>query len=273
MDLECLPIFTGSDGIRQSESTVNIMKQDSILDRFPKKRIELPEAFRKIYYQHYLNNREGKYKTTSLSQKLEAWMHKKVAEDVADGLQKLSTLEIGAGTLNQLLYEPIQEAYDIVEPFKELFEASPFLKNIRNVYDDINDIHHIKYSRITSVATFEHIMDLPWVVAKAATLLDAKGGHLRAAVPNEGTILWKLGTMFTGYEFKKKYGLDYQVLMRYEHVNTAREIEEVLRYFFGSIQCSVFGINKYFAFYRFYNCSKPDFDRINFYLTDVKPSG
>lgn len=63
------------------------MTQTSILDKFPKKRIELPEAFQKIYNQHYLSNREGKYKATSLSQKLESWMHKKIAEDVAGGNQ------------------------------------------------------------------------------------------------------------------------------------------------------------------------------------------
>jgi len=178
------------------------MSQASILDKFPKKRIELPETFQKIYNQHYLSNREGKYKTTSLSQKLESWMYKKIAEDVAGGNQKLSTLEIGAGTLNQLKYEPAQEAYDIVEPFKALLEGSSLLKNIRKVYDDINDINNIKYDRITTIATFEHIVDLPLIVAKAALLLNKKG-HLRVAMPNEGTIMWKLGAMVTGYEFKK----------------------------------------------------------------------
>ena len=240
------------------------MSQASILDKFPKKRIELPEAFQKIYNQHNLSNRKGKYKTTSLSQKLESWMHKKIVEDVVASNQKLSTLEIGAGTLNQLQYEPAQDDYDIVEPFKELLEGSPLFKNIRKVYNDINDVNNIKYDRITSIATFEHIMELPLVVSKAALLLNKKG-HLRVAIPNEGTIMWKLGTMVTGYEFNKKTGLDYQMLMQYEHVNTAKDIEEVLNYFFESTKCSVFGISKGLAFYRFYDCSKPRFDRLNSY--------
>jgi len=243
------------------------MNQASILDKFPKKRIELPVEFQKIYNQHYLSNREGKYKTTSLSQRLESWMHKKVAEDVSGGSQKLSTLEIGAGTLNQLQYEPVQEEYDIVEPFKELFEGSPLLKNVRKVYYDINDVNNIKYDRITSIATFEHIMDLPLVVARAAMLLNEKNGHLRVAIPNEGTIMWKLGTMVTGYEFSKKYGLDYHVLMQYVHVNTAKDIEEVLIYFFESTKCSVFGISKGLAFYRYYDCSRPRFDRVNAFFS------
>ena len=193
-------------------------------------------------------------------------MHKKVAEDVAGGNKKLSTLEIGAGILNQLQYEPAQEAYDIIEPSKEMLGGAPFIKNIRKAYCDINEINNETYDRITSIATFEHIMDLPVVVAKAAVLLNEKSGSLRIAIPNEGTILWKLGTMVTGYEFKKKYGLDYKILMKYEHVNSAKDIEDVLSYFFEYNKCSVFGISKSLALYRFYDCRKPITDRANAFL-------
>ena len=246
------------------------MSQKSILDDFPKKRIELPEAFQKMYTQHYLSNREGKYKTTSLSQKLESWMHKMIAADVVAGNLSLSTLEIGAGTLNQLRYEPTHDAYDIVEPFKESFEGTPLIKKVRTIYNDINDVVNIKYDRITSIATFEHIMDLPFVVAKAALLLNENHGHLRVAIPNEGRIMWKLGTLVTGYEFKRKYGLDYQVLMKYEHVNTANDIEAVLNFFFESVKCRVFGISKGLAFYRFYDCCKPRLEVVKNYLSNKK---
>jgi len=237
----------------------------NILGKFPKVRIDLPEAYQKIYNQHYLSNREGQYKTTSLSSKLERWMHKKVAKDVIGTNGDFATLEIGAGTLNQLQYEPLQAAYDIVEPFNELFENSPRLKGVRTVYKDISDIKGIKYDRITTIATFEHIMDLPFVVAKAAELLK-ENGHLRVAIPNEGTFMWKLGTRVTGFEFKKKYGLDYQVLMRYEHVNTAADIEAVLKHFFEKTKCSVYGISKGIAFYRFYDCSLPNLENLKNYL-------
>jgi len=243
--------------------------ENNILSKFPKVRIDLPEAYQKIYNQHYLNNREGQYKTTSLSSKLESWMHKKVAKDVVGTKGELATLEIGAGTLNQLQYEPFQAAYDIVEPFSELFENSPRLKGVRTIYKDIDDIKDIKYDRITTIATFEHIMDLPFVVAKAANLLK-ENGHLRVAIPNEGTFMWKLGTRVTGYEFKKKYKLDYQVLMRYEHVNTAADIEDVLNYFFNQTKCAVYGLNKGIAFYRFYDCWKPNEEKIADYFRNKK---
>ena len=233
-------------------------------ENYPKIRPELAAEFQQIYIEHYKNNREGESVGTSLSQKMESWMHKKVAKDVKN-VQK-STLEIGAGTLNQLKYENT-EPYDIVEPFAELYINSPRKKHIRHIYNDIDEIDlSVKYDRITSIATFEHILDLPKVIAKTALLLN-EGGVLRVAIPNEGTILWKLGWKFTtGIEFKLKYRLDYEILMKYEHVNTADEIEEVLNCFFKKNTCSCFGLGKKIAFYRFYECFEPDIELANKYL-------
>lgn len=65
------------------------------------------------------------------------------------------------------------------------------------------------------------------------------------SIPSEGTFLWKLGwKMTTGLEFKINYNLDYGKLMKYEHVNTAEEIEQILEYFFSEVSCKVFGLSK-----------------------------
>ena len=236
-----------------------------ILSKFPKDRIDLPEAYQKIYAEHYLINREGKSKTTSMSQKLEHWLHKQVAKDVTVRTDEYSTLEIGAGTLNQLDFEDVKGPYDIIEPFKELFEGSPKLEKIRNIYDDISEVKDQTYDRITSIAVFEHIMDLPVVVAQAALLLN-EGGCIRTSIPNEGTIMWTLGTKITGRDFKKRYGLDYKVLMQYEHVNTSDDIEGVLDYFFDRTERSVYGISKGLGFYRFYEHKNPKKDLAEKYL-------
>ena len=64
----------------------------------------------------------------------------------------IKTLEIGAGTLNQLKYEQSSH-YDIVEPFSELYKISIYHTN-KNIYNDIDEIDiSQKYDRITSVAT------------------------------------------------------------------------------------------------------------------------
>ena len=244
-----------------------------MFENYPKIRIDLPLEFQKIYSEHYKNNREGQTSASSLAQKMEGWLHRKVAKDVI-GIKDKSTLEIGAGTLNQLRYEQTIP-YDIIEPFSELYTHSEFRNRVNKVYKDIDEIGDLDhYDRITAIATFEHITDLPKVVAKTCIHLNKKG-TLRVSIPNEGTFLWKLGyKLTTGVEFKLKYGLDYSILMNYEHVNTANEIEQVLKYFYGKVKCSCFGINRKIAFYRFYECSNPKIELAQEYLKtlDVIPS-
>lgn len=241
------------------------INSEKMFENYPKKRTVLPPKFQEIYAAHYKQNRDGDTTASSLSQKMEAWMHRKVAKDVA-GLTDKSTLEIGAGTLNQLKYEKTKP-YDIIEPFFDLYKNSGFINQIRDIYGDIDEIRETKiYDRITSIATFEHITDLPKVVAKTCLLLK-EHGTLRVAIPNEGTILWKLGwKLTTGIEFKLKHGLDYEILMKHEHVNTADEIEQVLAFFYNKINCSVFGIHKKLGFYRFYECSSPNIKKAITYL-------
>lgn len=224
----------------------------------------------KIYTQHYRENREGQTPASSLAQRMEAWLHRQVSEDVAREGQARTTLELGAGTLNQLQYEPDRGVYDIVEPFRSLFEGSPRLARIQNVYQDISEVPaDAQYDRITAVATFEHICNLPEVIARAGLLL-TPGGTLRTSIPSEGTFLWKLGWMLTtGIEFRRRYGLDYGTLMRHEHVNDAWEIEELVRYFFRKVRGRVFGLSRSVSLYQFYCCSDPDTTRCRAYLESI----
>ncbi|HEX8490320.1 MAG TPA: hypothetical protein VF626_04845, partial [Chthoniobacterales bacterium] len=89
---------------------------------FPKVRAPLPPEYAAIYLQHYRNSREGNSQILGLAKRVERWMHKKVAQDIKRGTPR-STLELGAGTLNQLRYEPLSKPYDIVEPFQELYQS------------------------------------------------------------------------------------------------------------------------------------------------------
>ena len=240
-----------------------------MFSHFPKQRAPLPPEYAAIYLQHYRNSREGNSQILGLAQRMERWMHKKVAQDVIGSSPK-STLELGAGNLNQLPYEPLSRPYDIVEPFRELYESSPQLEQVRNVYPDIAEIpSENRYQRITSVAVLEHVENLPELVARSALLLN-EGGSFRAGIPSEGTILWRLGwQLTTAVDFRARHGLDYKVLMQYEHVNTAAEIEEVLRHFFGVTQRSVFGLMRSLSFYQFFACSQPRLARC---LDYVRPS-
>ncbi|MGZ3864927.1 MAG: methyltransferase domain-containing protein [Bacteroidia bacterium] len=234
---------------------------------FPKKRPELPEEFKKIYLSHYQKNRGGKTPATFFSKRMESWMHKKVASDVR-GQKAPDTLEIGAGTLNHLEFENTG-VYDIVEPFTELYFHSPEFSKVRQFYTDISQINPVtKYKRIISIAMFEHVLDVPAIVAKTCALLE-KDGTLRVAIPNEGNVLWKLGwKLTTGIEYRLKYGLDYSVLMQHEHINSANEIETILNFFYKNVKCKYFGLSKNFAFYRFYECSGPNEENVRKYFKE-----
>ena len=223
-----------------------------------------------IYVSYYKENRGGNTLATSIAQKMDSWLHRQVAKDVSSERTHKETLEVGGGTLNQLQYEPEVGPYDIVEPFKELYEGSGLLGRVRNAYSDIGEIpENQRYDRITSIATFEHICNLPEVIAKTGMLLKEQGS-LRVSIPSEGTFLWALGwKLTTGPEFRIKYGLDYGALMRFEHVNTAQKIEDLLCYFFKGIKSSVFGLTKGISFYQYFECTHPDLERCRAYLQRV----
>jgi SAM-dependent methyltransferase len=239
---------------------------ESLLAHFPKIRTELPTAYRAIYAGHYRRNREGLTFVSSVTMKMEAWMHRIVASDVRRKNNSARTLEIGAGNLNHLQYEPESSAYDVVEDLSEICHLSRQRSRVRNVYRSVNEIDGASYDRIISIAALEHICDLPAVVAKCAILL-APGGQMRIAVPSEGTILWRLGWMLTsGIDFRLRYGLSYGVFMNYEHVNTAKETGDVLQVFFEDVRRKVFGIRPSLSFYQYFECRKPSLEQCRRYL-------
>ena len=233
-----------------------------LLGKFPKKRMPLSKEYQKIYEKHYSENRNAKTIASKAAAFMEGWGHKQVARTVGKMKPRGSTLEIGAGTLNQFRFERKTGRYDIVEPYKILYENSQFRKLIDHVYIDISDIPLCeKYDRITSVYCFEHILDLPDVIQKAALLL-SDNGVFSIAIPNEGRFLWRFAYQNTsGREFRRRYGLDYDVMMHYEHVNTADEIEILLRYYFKKVDMKLFGIGRELAFYRYFCCSGPIYSR------------
>jgi hypothetical protein len=60
--------------------------------------------------------------------------------------------------------------------------------------------------------------------------------------------------------------LDYDIIIRHEHINTADDIENILKYFFKKISVKLLGINKTFAFYRYYECKEPYIEKAKEYL-------
>lgn len=224
---------------------------EKILARYPKKRIKLNDEYKKIYNRHYMRNRSGEGITNLISQKMESWMHKKVSK-----LSGVNILEIGAGNLNHVKYESNFTYYDIVEPFTELYFNSPQRKTIRNIFISLEDVKE-KYDKILSIATFEHMLNLPREIDQCKKLLK-KNGVLQIAVPCEGEIAFKLGWMLTtGIAFRLKHKLDYSKLIKYEHVNSLKEISILLNNNFVVTKFErspLFLPIKNFSFYAYFEC-------------------
>lgn len=236
------------------------MHINELLKEYPKTRPKLDDHLLEIYQDEYKKNRNGLTAITSVAQKLESWMHKKVARsNYSINPQKCTTLEIGAGTLNQLPYEAEGIDYDIVEPMTSLFQDSNLLYRVGNIYNNISDIPRSKkYSRIISIAVLEHLENLPLVIKESIRLM-RDDGVFACGIPSEGGFLWGLAwRLTTGLEFRIRTGKDYGGLMRYEHLNNAKEIELLLRHFFKDIKVVRFGISRHFSLYTYIECRTPN---------------
>jgi len=201
---------------------------------FPKTRPPLPPSYRAIHEREYIANRTEGGVANRIARFLESWMHRQVAATAPGRAHAI--LELGAGSLNHLPWEQAYQRYDVVEPFKALYEASPQRDRIHQFYASLAEVpKDQRYDRVISIAVLEHLLDLPAEVARAASHLHADGVFC-AGIPSEGAWLWKMAWKYgTGLAFKRRTGLDYAVVMRHEHVNTAQEIEACVRYFFADV--------------------------------------
>ncbi|MCX6622370.1 MAG: class I SAM-dependent methyltransferase [Acidobacteria bacterium] len=236
-----------------------------LLASYPRSRPPLSEAHHGRYLKDYEENRHGRTLATGIVQKLESWMHRRVAAAQRPGD---TVLEIGAGTLNHLAYESGFTRYDFVEPFEALWRQSPALHRTSSRFADIREVgESMRYHRIVSIAVLEHLTGLPAVLARAAMLL-ASDGLFQAGIPTEGGMLWGLAWRYgTGIPYRLRTGLDYKTLMRHEHVNSAREILALTRHFFDHVETARFPLPaEHLSFYTYLEARRPRLDRCRQYL-------
>jgi SAM-dependent methyltransferase len=226
-----------------------------LLGAYPKSRPPLPAEHRKRYVSDYIANREGRAGLNKLKLALESWMHKRVSSRGKGG----SILEIGAGTLNHVSYERHCPHYDIVEPFDEVWRTSPHRAAIRARYASIGAVPSTKkYDRIISIATLEHVENLPELLERCQSLL-APAGQFQAAIPSEGGLLWGLSwRLTTAISYRLSTGLPYGPLMRHEHLNDGDEIEALVSHFFAVRRIERFPLpSLHLSFYSYFEGSLP----------------
>lgn len=231
------------------------MDIEALLQSYPRERPPLTPAHERVYAEQYRLNRDGARAVENMAQRLERWMHRRVSS-----LSGGPVLELGAGTLNHRCYEDADVDYDVVEPFRELFEGRPEVQQVRDIFDNTAHVPpERQYRRIISIAVLEHLTHLPQDVAESALRLQPDG-VFQAGIPSEGGALWWMGWRFTtGISYYLRTHLDYGVLMRHEHVNTAPEILAVVRHLFRDVRMKRFPLpGLHFSFYTYVEARHPD---------------
>ncbi len=80
------------------------------------------------------------------------------------------------------------------------------------------------FAAVVSIYNLEHIKDLQAVCAEVHRVL-APGGKFLVALPCEGGLAWNLGRELTTRRiFQKKFGLNYDKLIAFEHVRDFRGV-------------------------------------------------
>ncbi|MCW5981741.1 MAG: methyltransferase domain-containing protein [Bryobacteraceae bacterium] len=231
-----------------------------LLRQYPRRKPDLPEPHRRFYAEHIRESRTGANRLLRRVNRLERWMHNRVAACRKPGEH---ILEIGAGTLNHLPFEQSAGSYDAIEPMESLWRDSVWRSRVRKVYPDLGAVPpENRYDRILSIAVLEHVGDLPRLVASSAMLL-RPDGVWQAAIPSEGGFLWGAAwRLTTGLAFRLQRGCSYAPLMRHEHINTAVEVTLLLEWFFAKVSVAQFPFPwRHASFYRYLECRRPNLDR------------
>lgn len=167
-------------------------------------------------------------------------------------------LEIGAGHGHQLRY-----AANGGGMYVGLDTELKFLRTLHDRFAQVSAVNADAYAlpfrdhsvdTVLAVYCFEHLRSLGAALAEIRRVLKP-GGELLIGLPCEGGALYELGRKLTSKRYmEKKYGIDYDAIVRWEHWNTFSEVRrEVDRQFevierrfipFGalpSVECNVIG--------------------------------
>ena len=246
-----------------------------LLGQFPKTRPPLTERHIETYESELARNRGSGGLLYRGVAYMEGWMHRSIVRHGRGYAGPV--LELGAGNLNHVQYEPDTTPYDALEPLPELCLKSHQAGHVRQLFDSYERLSEIAsedgYSRIFSTAVLEHLEDLPRVVAESARLLAQSDGSFQAGIPSEGGLGWGLAwRLSTGIAYRLRTGVDYVTLMRHEHINNSNEIESVVRLFFDNVRVRRYPLpGKHLSLYSYIHADQPNLDAVDYYQ-DLQPS-
>jgi len=145
-------------------------------------------------------------------------------------------LEIGCGHGHHLLYGSNQYTQyiglDIERKFLQTLKDRFPGKMMVNGDAYALPLRNASVGCVLSVYNFEHLHRLPDSLSEIRRVLQSDG-ELLVGLPAEGGFLYGLGRRFTSKPYmERKYGIDYDAIVHWEHWNTFREVvEEISRQF------------------------------------------
>jgi ubiquinone/menaquinone biosynthesis C-methylase UbiE len=142
-------------------------------------------------------------------------------------------LEIGCGEGHHLLFGNREAGR-----YTGLDIEKDFLRTLKKNFPSQNAVRGDAYSLpfqngsidcVLSIYNFEHLRNLSESLAEIRRVLKSKG-ELLAAFPLEGGILYRIGRRLTSKRYmEKKYGINYDAIVHWEHCNTFNGIERRLK--------------------------------------------
>lgn len=193
--------------------------------RWPKTRPQLsPEqsAAMEDWYGEFLTNvLPGKYGW------VDTFNHAYALRSAVDGAR---TLEIGPGNGSHLGFEDLasQQEYVALELRESLSRSiGDEHPNVRVVIGDCQtglDFPDGTFDRVLAIHVLEHLDNLP-AALKEITRVLKPSGRFSVVIPAEGGLGYALGRRLTVQrQFERRYHMPYTWMIKYEHVNTAREV-------------------------------------------------
>ena len=162
------------------------------------------------------------------------------------------TLEIGPGNGSHLQFEDMesQQEYVALELRESLSRSiTGDTSRVRVVVGDCQsrlDFPDQTFDRVLAIHVLEHLDNLPAALDEIARVMKP-AARFSVLIPAEGGLGYAIGRRLTVQrQFEKRYNMPYHWMIRYEHINKAREVIHELKRVFESNT----GPTSHFGFHR-----------------------
>jgi len=162
----------------------------------------------------------------------------------------LTTLEIGAGRGEHLLYEDLSPAQQ--KNYYALDSRDSIRREVRERFPHVNVVTadcqrrlpfpDDFFDRVLAIHVLEHLPDLPAAVHEAHRVCK-KNGTFIVVIPCEGGLLYGLARRISAQRiFERRYQQSYRWFIEHEHINKPVEIIEELRACFRIVEQSFYPV-------------------------------